>query len=48
MSNKPLRIMIGTPCYDGKLELDFMTSIFKTMELCILNEIEMTLKTIVG
>jgi len=48
MDKKPRRIMIGTPCYDGKLELDFMTSIFKTMELCILNEIEMTLKTIVG
>ena len=42
------KIMIGTPCYDGKIELDFMVSMFKTMELCILNDIEMTLKTIVG
>jgi hypothetical protein len=40
--------MIGTPVYDGKIELDFMVSMFKTMELCILNDIEMTLKTIVG
>ena len=42
------KIMIGTPCYDGKVELDFMTSIFQTMELCALNEIQMTLKTIIG
>ena len=42
------KIMIGTPVYDGKIELDFMVSMFKTMELCILNDIEMTLKTIVG
>jgi len=42
------RIMIGTPVYDGKIELDFMVSMFKTMELCILNDIEMTLKTVVG
>ena len=40
--------MIGTPCYDGKVELDFMNSIFKTMELCVLNDIQMTLKTVVG
>ena len=39
---------IDTPVYDGKIELDFMVSMFKTMELCILNDIEMTLKTIVG
>jgi hypothetical protein len=46
--NKPRKIMIGTPCYDGKVELDYMNSIFKTMELCILNNIQMTLKTVVG
>jgi hypothetical protein len=42
------KIMIGTPCYDGKVELDFMMSLFNTMELCALNEIQMTLKTVIG
>ena len=42
------RIMIGTPVYDGRLELEFMMSFFQTMELCVLNEIQLTLKTIVG
>ena len=40
--------MIGTPMYDGRLELEFMMSLFQTMELCALNEIQMTLKTVVG
>ena len=42
------RIMICTPLYDGKVELDYMMSIFQTMEFCMLNEIQMTLKTVVG
>jgi hypothetical protein len=42
------KIMIGTPMYDGRLELEFMMSLFQTMELCALNEIQMTLKTVVG
>jgi len=40
--------MIGTPMYDGRLELEFMMSLFQTMELCALNDIQMTLKTVVG
>lgn len=40
--------MIGTPVYDGRVELDFMQSMFQTLELCALNEIHMTLKTIIG
>jgi len=42
------KIMVGTPVYDGKIELEYMTSFFRTMELCILNDIQLTLKTIVG
>jgi hypothetical protein len=42
------KIMIGTPMYDGRLELEFMMSLFQTMELCALNDIQMTLKTVVG
>jgi len=42
------KIMIGTPMYDGRLELEFMMSLFQTMELCALNNIQMTLKTVVG
>ena len=42
------KIMIATPLYDGKVELDYMMSIFQTMEFCMLNEIQMTLKTVVG
>lgn len=45
---KVRRIMIGTPMYDGRLELEFMMSLFQTMELCALNNIQMTLKTVVG
>ena len=40
--------MIGTPVYDGRVELDFMQSLFQTLELCMLNEIQMVLKTVVG
>lgn len=40
--------MIGTPCYDGKVELDFMVSLLKTMDLCALNGIEMQFKTVIG
>ena len=46
--SKIRRIMIGTPMYDGRLELEFMMSFFQTMELAVLNDIQMTLKTIVG
>ena len=42
------RVMIGTPLYDGKVELDYMMSVFQTLEFCALNEIQMNLKTIVG
>ena len=42
------KIMIATPLYDGKVELDYMMSIFQTMEFCMLNDIQMTLKTVVG
>jgi hypothetical protein len=42
------KIMVGTPSSDGKVELDFMMSFFQTMELCVLNDIQLTLKTIVG
>jgi hypothetical protein len=51
MSNKPAgmrKIMVGTPMYDGKLEADFMVSFFHTMELAVLNDIQLTLKTIIG
>ena len=41
-------IMIGTPVYDWKVEVDFMTSIFQTMELCMLNDIQLTLKSVIG
>ena len=40
--------MIGTPVYDGKVELDFMQSMFQTLELCAINEIHMVLKTVIG
>ena len=40
--------MIGTPVYDGRLELEFMMSFFQTMELAVLNDIQLTLKTVVG
>lgn len=40
--------MIATPVYDGKVELDFMTSLFNTLELCMLNNIEMSMKTVIG
>jgi len=46
--NKPRKIMVGTPCYDGKVELDFMVSLLKTMDLCALNGIEMQFKTVIG
>jgi hypothetical protein len=42
------KVMIATPVYDGKVELDFMTSLFNTLELCMLNNIEMTMKTVIG
>ena len=42
------KIMIGTPVYDGRLELEFMMSFFQTMELAVLNDIQLTLKTVVG
>ena len=41
-------IMIGTPVYDWKVEVDFMQSIFQTMELCMLNDIQLTLKSVIG
>jgi hypothetical protein len=42
------KVMIATPCYDGTVELDYMMSIFQTMEFCMLNDIQMILKTVVG
>ena len=42
------KVMIGTPLYDGKVELDYMMSVFQTLEFCAMNEIQMNLKTIVG
>jgi hypothetical protein len=44
----PRKIMVGTPAYDGKVDLDFMMSFFQTMELAVMNDIQLTLKTIVG
>ena len=40
--------MIGTPTHHGEVELEFMMSFFQTMELCVMNDIQLTLKTIVG
>ena len=48
LRNGMRKILIGTPMYDGRLELEFMMSLFQTMELCALNDIQMTLKTVVG
>ena len=48
MSDKVRRIMIGTPTHHGEVELEFMMSFFQTMELCVLNNIQLTLKTVVG
>ena len=41
-------ILKEKPAYDGKVDLDFMMSFFQTMELAVLNDIQLTLKTIVG
>ena len=45
---KVRKIMIGTPTHHGEVELEFMMSFFQTMELCMLNDIQLTLKTVVG
>lgn len=40
--------MIGTPCYDGKVELDYMKSLIETMKLCNEYGIDLQLQFLIG
>lgn len=42
------KVMIGTPCYDGSLELTHVQSLFRTVDLCRDLGITITMEYVVG
>jgi hypothetical protein len=42
------KVMIGTPCYDGSLELTHVQSLFETVDLCRNLGITITMEYVVG